>query len=308
MNNDRRPLRRAVQAGDALLNLIIFFLILLLLLYAGYSIWYSRSLISGSFLPEELAMYKPTGTEPTLEDLMEINPDVRAWLTIDGTNIDYPVVQGKSDFEYLNKDVLGEFSLAGAIFLSGDNRPDFSDPYNIVYGHHVEGGAMFSDVLQFREESFFREHPTGTLWLPDRAFRIEVFACMEADAYDSQVYQPPGSVMPEGLPTLCQYIRERSVQKRDVTIQTGDSILGMSTCEDAMTYDRVVLFGKLIPLSDEEIRALEQKNLAEMEQRSEGKDKKGILAILEGKPVWILAALIMLIVLMILWFHGRNRR
>lgn len=202
MNNDRRPLRRAVQAGDAILNLIIFLLILLLLLYAGYSIWYSRSLINGSFLPEELAMYKPTGTEPTLEDLMEINPDVRAWITIDGTNIDYPVVQGQSDFEYLNKDVMGEFSLSGAIFLSSGNRPDFSDPYSMVYGHHVEGGAMFSDVLRFQEETFFRDHPTGTLWLTDRVFRIRIFACAPVDAYDPVVYQTPERVTPEGLPEV----------------------------------------------------------------------------------------------------------
>lgn len=47
---------------------------------------------------------------------MAINKDVAGWITIDDTHIDYPVVQGKDDMEYINKDVYGEFSLSGSIF------------------------------------------------------------------------------------------------------------------------------------------------------------------------------------------------
>ena len=57
---------------------------------------------------------------------MAINKDVAGWITIDDTHIDYPVVQGKDDMEYINKDVYGEFSLSGSIFLSCMNKKDFS--------------------------------------------------------------------------------------------------------------------------------------------------------------------------------------
>ena len=75
----------------------------------------------GAFISDDLLEYKPIpGQEenPTLDELMAINPDVVGWLTVDDTHIDYPVVQGENDMEYINKDVYGEFALPGSIFLS----------------------------------------------------------------------------------------------------------------------------------------------------------------------------------------------
>ena len=54
----------------------------------------------------------------SLQELALINPDTRGWLTIPDTHIDYPVLQGNDDMEYINKDVFGEFSLSGSLFLS----------------------------------------------------------------------------------------------------------------------------------------------------------------------------------------------
>lgn len=59
----------------------------------------------------------PTAAEgPTFDELLAVNPDVCAWLTLDGTNIDYPVLQGESNLSYINTDVYGNFALAGSIF------------------------------------------------------------------------------------------------------------------------------------------------------------------------------------------------
>ncbi|MBQ5950989.1 MAG: class B sortase [Lachnospiraceae bacterium] len=304
---ERRPLRAVVRLGDKAVSLVVFVLILLLLLYSGYSIWYTRSLTNGSFLSSELAMFKPTGTDPSLEDLMELNPDVRCWLTIDGTNIDYPVVQGKTDFEYLNRDVMGRFSLAGAIFLCADNRPDFSDLYNVVYGHHIEGGAMFSDVLEFRNASFFDAHPTGTLWLADRACRIDFFACAQVDAYDRMIYQPVQNVKDAGQQkALIDYICGAAVQSRDVGGFRGEPVIALSTCLDAESYGRVLVFGKLVPMDEEEIRELEEKNLEELEEKTHMElpaEKKPAL------PPWLLpaGAGILIALLVLLWLIRRLR-
>lgn len=95
---------------------------------------------------DELMELKPVKGEdanPSLQDLQNINADVCAWLTIDDTGIDYPVVRGKDDMEYINKDVYGNFALSGSIFLSSANQPDFTDPYNLIYRHHMSNGAMF---------------------------------------------------------------------------------------------------------------------------------------------------------------------
>lgn len=263
-----------VRCTDRVVSIAAALLILVMLLYSAYTLWYSSSLKNGSFISDELAQYRPDGDKPTLEDLMKLNPDVISWITVNGTHIDYPVVQGKDDTEYLNKDVLGGFSFAGAIFLSSLNNRDFSDPYNIVYGHHIEGGAMFTDILEFRDASYFESHPYGTLWYNGSADRIEIFACTEVSAADEIIYCDPGLITEEDLPKLISYIRSESTQFRDLwgvfhssesvdnsvagsETFSGERIVALSTCEDAVSYDRVLLFGRLRPMTDEEIAAAE---------------------------------------------------
>ena len=195
----------------------------------------------------DLLQYKPSADDPeslTFEELLKLNPDVCAWITVDDTHIDYPVVQGKDNMEYVNKDVKGEFAFSGAIFLDSQNKRDFSDSYNLLYGHHMEGGAMFGDVVEFRDKSYFDSHETGTLYLPGKAIPITFFACVSTDAFDSVVYHP--DAQPAGdVTTLLNYLQGTAVQYRDIGVTAKDQIIGLSTCSEAVTNGRVVLFGRL---------------------------------------------------------------
>ena len=173
---------------------------------------------------------------------MAINEDVLGWLTIEDTHIDYPVVQGETDMEYINKDVMGDFALAGSIFLSCLNTLDFTDRYNLVYGHHMDNGGMFGDVLEFVDSQYFESHQTGVLFLTDRSFDIQLFACIEADGYDKLIYR----VGPEyGTEELLDYLKASSTQYRDIGVTPEDQIIAFSTCVDAATNGRVVLYGRL---------------------------------------------------------------
>lgn len=150
---------KLARIGNFILSLIAVCMIILMLAYGGYSLWDNYMINSGAFLTSDLLKYKPpenSGTEDnlSLEELMALNPETRGWLTIDGTHIDYPVVQGEDDMKYVNTDIYGEFSLSGAIFLSCLNSPDFSDQYNLIYGHHMENGGMFGDVMEFVETDY----------------------------------------------------------------------------------------------------------------------------------------------------------
>ena len=311
MEREERSLAaRLANAGDRVVNAIALILFLLLLLYAGYGIWYTHSLQNGSFLPDELAQYRPDGERPTLEELMKLNPDVTSWLTMDGTHIDYPVVQGEEDREYLNKSVMGEFSLAGSIFLSSDNKRDFSDTYSLLYGHHIEGGAMFADILEYRDASYFGKHRTGTLWYrteePARADRIEVFAVAEAAGNDPSIFGSPSSVKPADLPGFLDHIKKVSVHYRDGIAGEGDRIIALSTCEDAVSFGRVILFGKLVPMSEAEIRAA-----MEREKKGAASQRGGFRGFLDRLPAWLLpsaGALLLILLAWILWRRSRRRR
>ena len=238
---------KLARGADKVLSLIAVLMILLLLCYGGYSLWDTAMLYKGAFNSSDLLQYKPSADDPeslTFEELLKLNPDVCAWITVDDTHIDYPVVQGKDNMEYVNKDVKGEFAFSGAIFLDSQNKRDFSDSYNLLYGHHMEGGAMFGDVVEFRDKSYFDSHETGTLYLPGKARPITLFACVSTDAFDSVVYHP--DAQPAGdVTTLLNYLQGTAVQYRDIGVTAKDQIIGLSTCSEAVTNGRVVLFGRL---------------------------------------------------------------
>lgn len=237
----------AARVGNRILSIMAGILILLMLSYGMYSLWDTYKIYANSFADEELLKFRPTDDgedNPTLKDLKKLNPDVKAWIQVPKTNIDYPVVQGQDDMEYINKNVYGEFELSGAIFLSCLNKDDFSDLYNLVYGHNMKNGGMFADVADFTNKEYFETHQKGKLYLTDATRKIRFFACMKVTAADAKIYHPDG-YRKENLKDLLDYIQANAVQYRDVNVADENSLIALSTCSEAETNGRVVLIGKL---------------------------------------------------------------
>lgn len=237
----------AARVGNRILSIMAGILILLMLSYGMYSLWDTYKIYANSFADEELLKFRPTDDgedNPTLKDLKKLNPDVKAWIQVPKTSIDYPVVQGQDDMEYINKNVYGEFELSGAIFLSCLNKDDFSDPYNLVYGHNMKNGGMFADVADFTNKEYFETHQKGKLYLTDATRKIRFFACMKVTAADAKIYHPDG-YRKENLKDLLDYIQANAVQYRDVNVADENSLIALSTCSEAETNGRVVLIGKL---------------------------------------------------------------
>ena len=123
----------------------------------------------------------PEAIAESFEELRALNPDTVAWLTLDGTAIDFPIVQGEDDMTYINTDVYGNFSMSGSIFLDSNCDPSFREPYALVYGHHMSDHVMFTDLDLYKDAEFLplqhHRHPRPArpgvqaedLRLPDRA-------------------------------------------------------------------------------------------------------------------------------------------
>ena len=122
-----------------------------LILFSGYSLYeqfytQNRAFSSGGFTAEEIQSVE------VQENLALEKPDYRAWLTIANTNINYPVMQGGDDLYYANHNADGDASLTGAIYLAAGNKADLSDDYIVIYGHHMDNGAMFGDLDRFLDK------------------------------------------------------------------------------------------------------------------------------------------------------------
>lgn len=189
---------------------------------------------------------KSDSQEPvTFEGLKGINPDVKAWISVDGTHIDYPVVQGKTNLEYINKNIYGDFAFDGAIFLDTRNDPNFKDPYSLIYGHHMENGGMFGDLALFLDKNFFEENKTGTLLTEEGEYKIDFFTVIQADGYDQNVFNPSNITNDQEKMEFLQYLKQKEVNSRDIKIEPEDRIIGLSTCTSVQTNGRTILYGIL---------------------------------------------------------------
>lgn len=167
--------------------------------------------------------------------LMYINPDVIAWIIMDGTHIDHPVVRSTNNLDYLDKGFDGEHYAGGTLFMDKDNTC-LEDPYCVIYGHNMAGGAMFGDLSRYLESDFFEKNMTGCLLTPEYDYFVEVFAAGIFDAYDRNIYKT-GRNVPLG------YVKEHSTVVRDVG--TPVHVLALSTCLDDMSDKRAVVFCSL---------------------------------------------------------------
>lgn len=236
------------RGADRVLTAFLALVLAVILLYAGYALWDTWRIYDSASVDPSLLQYKPS---LELEDdgagfaeLLALNPDVCAWLTVEGTNIDYPVVQGEDNVKYVNTDVYGKFSLSGSIFLDCRNAGDYTDPYSLLYGHHMEGDVMFGELKHFAESSYFAAHESALLYTPDEIFRVELFACLETDAYDMQVFSP-GGVSQADVAALLERLKQEACQYREIDLSQEDRILALSTCSDTSTNARTIVFGRL---------------------------------------------------------------
>lgn len=257
-----RVANKLLLALTVLLALVLF----VYSLYVLYDVLYTEK---NAFVSYDMLQYKPaaaeaeeTDPESGFHDLLELNGDAVGWITIYDTNIDYPIVQGRNDLEYSAKDIYGNSSLTGSIYLSCENRKNFHDWYNLVYGHHMENGAMFGGIDYYRNEDYFRSHQKGMLRTPDGNYQLTVFACVVTDSYDGTVYTVADKDISQ-YPELMRFIRENSVSydtacQKD-TADESVKLVALSTCEDASTNGRIVLFADLIPGEEPEAVPAEAK-------------------------------------------------
>ena len=216
---------------------LLFFLICIYAMYDAAMVYYNANDTS-------VLKFKPNLTNP--EILQEISKDAIAWITVDGTRIDYPVMQGKDNKEYLNKNPFGKYSLSGSIFLDSRNQGDFSDGYSLLHGHHMEYGAMFGALDDFKKKDFFDSHRTGQLiTVGGKTYTIRFFAAAMVQATDPLVFDPANAA----TGSLLAMLRQSAMIYEPPETESGLKLIALSTCQSADTIDRMVLFGVMKEIS-----------------------------------------------------------
>ena len=208
-------LRKTIKIVDkgidriVLIVSLLFFLICIYAMIDAVMVYYNAN-------DQSVLKFKPQGKEDAAV-LRELSDDAVAWLTVDGTTIDYPVMQGENNSEYLNKDPYGDYSLSGSIFLDSRCDGEFKDAYSLLYGHHMDYGSMFGALDEFIKPDYFSTHRTGTLiTVGGEEYKINFFAAAKAPGDEEIIFDPPTTTNEKLLNFINQrsHIREIRTHKR----------------------------------------------------------------------------------------------
>lgn len=195
---------------------------------------------------EESEENKELGIRSGFDELIKQNGNVVGWITIDGTQIDYPVLHSEDNIEYLTENYYGEQSLAGSIFLDYRNDVASSDLNTVVYGHRMKDGSMFQHLIKFLDEDFFNSHQTFTYDTLYDSYEAEIFAVYNTLTDFNYIETDFSSKEQYGK--LLSQMQEKSRFTTDVELSPEDQIITLSTCDYELDQNegRLVLHAKLV--------------------------------------------------------------
>lgn len=172
--------------------------------------------------------------EAAIRDLKALktqNSDFAAWLTIPGTNVDYPVVCSDSTDYYLTHTFSGTKSSLGTLFSLG--KTSYGSSKNIaIYGHHITGSGqkMFKPLLSYKDKSFWTEHRTITLdtLSGKRTYTIFAVINMVNDNWDPSTADFVSNDEYMGFVTRA---KDQALYDTGVSVSASDRILTLITCD-----------------------------------------------------------------------------
>lgn len=190
------------------------------------------------------------------QDSFLANEDMAAWLKIEGTSIDYPVMWTPGDETYyLYKNFEGKEDQNGSLLLDTDSSLDPLTTNLIIHGHNMRDGSMFGTLTDYRDPDYCKEHNIISLYTEDCERRYEIVA-----VFRSQVYKKTDQVFKfykffqadtqAEFDDFYENIKKLSLYDTGVTAEYGDRFITLSTCVYHVEQGRFVVVAKEIESGD----------------------------------------------------------
>lgn len=215
-----------------------------------FSYWQGRQTYNdvaseGFAPPSDVAAAPLSDFQVDWDALRAINPDVVGWIYVPNTNINYPIVHRSDNDYYLTHDFTGSegwLAIFGCIFLSAENAADFSDANNVVYGHNMNDGSMFSDIAGFEDQGTFDASRTVYVLTPQGNYRLLTCALVHCSGTE-----PMAQTAFASADEYAQYLQDKIDRS---VVSAGDiaaasemkKTFTLSTCDNLPTNGRWVLF------------------------------------------------------------------
>ncbi len=184
--------------------------------------------------------------------LRETNPDVYGWIIIPGTdNIDYPIMQSADNDYYLSRTYTGSYMAAGSIFADFRCDKDINGNYNfIVYGHNMQNGMMFSELIKFLDEDFFNKNQYVYVYTDKGIYTYKIFSVYKTDY--KYKYIETGFPTGEDFVAWAEEMRQNSkFTREEIAFDTNSRVITLSTCTNALWSDRYCVQALLVDAYNE---------------------------------------------------------
>lgn len=188
---------------------------------------------------------------PEYQALYEQNSDLAGWLSVEGTSIDYPVLQAvaQSSNFYLNHDFNGKEDINGSLFLDFRNNLQKPNDNMIIYGHNMKSGMMFGELKKYLEPTFWKEHKKVTFNTIYEKAEYEIVAvCLSKVAEDGagnfKYYDFIEAGSKKAFRQFVKNIKELNIMDEKLELSYGDKLLTLSTCNSYTEDGRLFLVAK----------------------------------------------------------------
>ena len=185
-----------------------------------------------------------------VQKLQEENSDIVGWLEIEGTNINYPVLQGTDNEYYMTHNYKKQKSKNGSIFLSKDY--DWSIPSSnlLIYGHNLNNGTMFQELLKYEKEEFYKKHPIIRFTTNKEDAEYEIISVFKSRVYyktEKNVFRYYFFVNANSEAEYNEFVqnaKKASLYDIDKTAKFGDQLITLSTCSYHVEDGRFAVVGR----------------------------------------------------------------
>ena len=209
-----------------------------------------KNILAETNIDEEQVTEQRTERMLQVEELKKENQDIVGWLEIEGTNINFPVVQGTDNEYYMKHTYNKENSKDGSIFL--DKNYDWNIPSGnlLLYGHNNKDGTMFQNLLKYKEESFYKEHPIIRFTTINDDCQYEIISAFLSRVYyedEQNVFRYYYFVNAHNETEYNNYVEEckkASLYDTGITAEYGEQLLTLSTCSYHTEDGRFVVVAK----------------------------------------------------------------
>ena len=178
--------------------------------------------------------------------LAKVNSDVKAWIYIEGTGVNYPIVQAKDNTYYLHRTFEKRDSYIGAIFLDEGCADDFTSENSIVYGHNLKNGEMFGMLKKhydtsYNEDADYKKHEKIWIITPEEEIEYQLFAARELDVNVEKNAYMISFATAEDRQSYIESAQKKSLYQTQTKVDIANPILTLSTCTSSSESGRFII-------------------------------------------------------------------